>query len=308
MRTSISVRDRAPRALGFTLIELLVVIAIIALLAAILFPVFSRVRENARRASCQSNLKQLGLGFTQYIQDNDGFMVRGNDYTSYQMGNGWAGTIYPYARAIGVFRCPSDPSRITGNGVTLNLQVCSYAINSTITFQPLAVAQRRDSTLRESELISPGKTVQLFEIQGNGVNLNDPTEYGSVGGNFDGWGETGTFHQNLGWGMAGVGAFSGTIIRATTGCIGQPNVVQNGDGTCPGWGYSNLTRPRHFDGANYLFCDGHVKFLKADSVSPGAMAATSTTAPTFVAPSGGDAGGTVWVGNNNEYQATYSWR
>src|SRR5687767_6194063 len=56
---------------GFTLIELLVVIAIIAILAAILFPVFARARENARRASCQSNLKQVGLGFVQYTQDYD---------------------------------------------------------------------------------------------------------------------------------------------------------------------------------------------------------------------------------------------
>jgi prepilin-type N-terminal cleavage/methylation domain-containing protein len=64
----------APRQRGFTLIELLVVIGIISVLAAILFPVFGRARENARRSSCKSNLKQIGLGIMQYTQDYDEMM------------------------------------------------------------------------------------------------------------------------------------------------------------------------------------------------------------------------------------------
>ena len=67
----LSVSQPRDRRRGFTLIELLVVIAIIAILAAILFPVFAKAREKARQASCQSNEKQLGLAFLQYVQDND---------------------------------------------------------------------------------------------------------------------------------------------------------------------------------------------------------------------------------------------
>src|SRR5471032_2605405 len=80
-------RQSSVRSIGFTLIEILVVIAIIAILAAILFPAFARARENARRASCQSNLKQIGIGMTQYCQDYDerlpmGVIYPGNGYFS----------------------------------------------------------------------------------------------------------------------------------------------------------------------------------------------------------------------------------
>lgn len=113
---------------AFTLVELLVVIAILGLLAAILFPVFSRVRENGRRTSCASNLKQIGLGIMQYAQDNDEIMVPGwhdgNCYTnggfvygtnSGNCGGGltpsgnykWMDMIFPYVKADQVFNCPS---------------------------------------------------------------------------------------------------------------------------------------------------------------------------------------------------------
>jgi len=87
---------------GFTLIELLVVIAIIAILAAILFPVFARARENARKATCQSNLKQIGLGARMYSQDYDEMVL-----PSYWYGAWWTTLIAPYTKNTGIYKCPS---------------------------------------------------------------------------------------------------------------------------------------------------------------------------------------------------------
>ncbi len=110
---------------AFTLIELLVVIAIIAILAAILFPVFAKAREKARQISCASNLKQLGLGFTQYIQDNDEQFPSFYDGQSFDINAGqikyWPYAIFPYTKSAGVYKCPDDPQTTSG---------CSYGSNS----------------------------------------------------------------------------------------------------------------------------------------------------------------------------------
>jgi prepilin-type N-terminal cleavage/methylation domain-containing protein/prepilin-type processing-associated H-X9-DG protein len=106
---------RRPRSTAFTLIELLVVIAIIAILAAILFPVFAKAREKARTSSCQSNLKQIGIGVLQYVQDNDERfpLFDQRNPTIY-----WRALIQPYMKSIQVFQCPSDSrTNLDGNGV-----------------------------------------------------------------------------------------------------------------------------------------------------------------------------------------------
>ncbi len=118
------------RAVGFTLIELLVVIAIIAILAAILFPVFAKAREKARQISCASNERQLGLAFAQYTQDNDEYLPSATDGGGggAKVLGGWMyfsqftastvapsgtfdptqGSIYPYVKSRQVYLCPDD--------------------------------------------------------------------------------------------------------------------------------------------------------------------------------------------------------
>src|SRR6188474_243241 len=117
MKMQFQTDSKPGRGKGFTLIELLIVIAIIAILAAILFPVFARARENARRSSCQSNLKQIGLGFFQYTQDYDerfpltsttATVATGQNTTAGDIG--WAEILQPYIKSSQIFQCPSESS------------------------------------------------------------------------------------------------------------------------------------------------------------------------------------------------------
>ena len=129
-----SILSLKPARRGFTLIELLVVIAIIAILAAILFPVFQKVRENARRASCQSNEKQLGLAIIQYVQDADELYPQ---QTVDGLG-GWAApgagqnafaAIYPFVKSSGLYLCPDA---MTGGSPPASHIYTNYLCNAII--------------------------------------------------------------------------------------------------------------------------------------------------------------------------------
>jgi prepilin-type N-terminal cleavage/methylation domain-containing protein len=152
---------------GFTLIELLTVIAIISLLAAILFPVFARARENARRVSCLSNMKQLGLGMMQYAQDYDERYYGGTRVTSpsalvpFLAGVGWAGPIYPYVKNNQIYKCPDDTN--TGSGMDTPV---SYAFNHYAAATTLATHQY------------PSLGILFSEISGTAVNVEVAMETG----------------------------------------------------------------------------------------------------------------------------------
>ncbi len=113
-----SYRVAASTSRGFTLIELLVVIAIIAILAAILFPVFSKAREKARQASCMSNLKQIGAALTMYTEDYDGTYPRGQ-FWPFDSSYTWIMVLEPYVKNTQVFRCPSGGNDPYGYGYNI---------------------------------------------------------------------------------------------------------------------------------------------------------------------------------------------
>jgi prepilin-type N-terminal cleavage/methylation domain-containing protein/prepilin-type processing-associated H-X9-DG protein len=215
---------------GFTLIELLVVIAIIAILAAILFPVFARARENARRTSCQSNLKQMGLGLMQYVQDYD------ETYPARYFDNPqtyWYQLLQPYVKSEQIFTCPSSGSSVLLNG--------QYGANF------LIANNAADPHIKLAAVQSSATTYLIMD-----------------------WG---TYYAQAKFALADDGGYkylpgmgdAGGICTTTT-------VATNSDR--PG----DCRSGRHFGGIDMMFADGHVKWLKSNTVMQESAKCTTTPA------------------------------
>ena len=152
---------------GFTLIELLVVIAIIAILAAILFPVFARAREKARQASCQSNEKELGIAFHMYAQDYDERMA-----TSTPGATRWHMQIYPYIKNEQLFACPSESDMVFN--ATTNPYGGGYAYNwAGLTGKSLAQIEYVAETICVGDQKSPGDYRLKYPGGATGIELSD---------------------------------------------------------------------------------------------------------------------------------------
>ncbi|MDR3708448.1 MAG: DUF1559 domain-containing protein [Capsulimonadaceae bacterium] len=261
------------RAKGFTLIELLVVIAIIAILAAILFPVFAQAREKARGTACLSNMKQLGLAMVQYVQDYDEQFPNGVD--GYGNGTGWAGQIYPYVKSTKSFLCPDD---------TRQADFDSYGYNNNFAIRSNPSAMAPNQSLNASKLNSAAKTVVLFEVYGNAdttytVDLSIPGYTWAGSGKSPDAREVSssplTFvgESSTGNGLVGSSSPNGDGVNTS----GSPTLVyatgyMHGyfpTGTSTAVSASFTANPYHTTGANYVMADGHAKWLNATAVSAG---------------------------------------
>jgi prepilin-type N-terminal cleavage/methylation domain-containing protein/prepilin-type processing-associated H-X9-DG protein len=250
---------------GFTLIELLVVIAIIAILAAILFPVFASAREKARQITCSSNEKQIAFALTAYLQDNDEFYPLGNysyfDTTTNAYGyTAWYYVVDPYIKS----GFPQNVVTASNNGDRRSVWVCpdwevtknygasigtvapsipipsrSYAINAHFVGKESTnnSLYQFGKTLALSNIQSPSNVVEVVEYRGDGAftSGNDTSDFSTKN------------YSSANWETNSTG-FVAAYIAA---------------------------RDRHAGGSNYVFSDGHVKFIKgptndyqADGVTP----------------------------------------
>jgi prepilin-type N-terminal cleavage/methylation domain-containing protein/prepilin-type processing-associated H-X9-DG protein len=246
---------------GFTLIELLVVIAIIAILAAILFPVFAQAREKARAITCISNLKQIGLGLAMYVQDYDETYPYDHYAPTAATDVNWFGAIYPYVKNGNKWGADNSASGIGGINTCpdqIDMTQSTYAIHQYLSPQGTAywatgAPLYTPATL--SAIARPPDLIQVIE-EGN----NDAT-----------WGELAFDAQEWDW-TNWVGTISDDGTPSNYGphydlqwdCDYPISSESTEAGTWPGCG--DFPRYRHTQNTNCLFADSHVKTIHKGSI------------------------------------------
>lgn len=244
-----SVRTRTSKA--FTLIELLVVIAIIAILAAILFPVFAQAREKARQTSCISNEKQMGLGIQMYAQDFDEMFPLAHRFDAMDnwtnlWSTSWAITTQPYAKSYDIFRCPDDSNHncaASWMGVGI-----SYAANSDADFPGSWVIKGPMGMGGVWIWIYPSLTMAAINRPSESIAIAE--RHNSVSRDHGGDGNCTNYSSGfneLSWGpnIAGAGRDIPDGTRSATAA--WPN------------GRNGAVTAKHNEMGNFVYCDGHVK-------------------------------------------------
>ena len=280
--------------------ELLVVVAIIAVLSAILFPVFSRVRAASQQSVCLSNQRQVGAALLLYAQDYDERFPNGlNQGAAGRIwpAEGWAGPCLPYLQSAALLRCPSDAT--VADAANPHDFVVSYALNSNV----VGTAYRTDpipTGLSQADLTAPSRSVLLFEVSGVRANIADPREGSGPGGvpgtNFSasGPGLDNRLYAQRDWS-------TNTANTYATGYLGGRAPFDATATQFP------LPTGRHSDGANYVFADGHTAYEHGDRVSSGHSAPAPACAQDNAPPLSGCAGAFTAAGTANaDYAATFS--